>query len=112
MKDPRVYLVDILEAVKKIESYSTERGKSRCPEKLIEDAVIRNLTIIGEAVKRIPDSLREDYPDIPWKQIAGARDRMVHDYDDIVISVVWNAVENDLPALKQHIEHMLAVLDA
>jgi len=100
--------MNILEAIAKIESYTGEMsydefikdGKTR-------DAVIRNLEIVGEAVKNIPDDIKENYPDIPWKAIAGMRDKLIHSYFGVSISIVWETIKNDLPSLKRQIECML-----
>ena len=65
-----------------------------------QDAVIRNLEIIGEAVKHISETVKETSPDIPWKQIAGLRDLLIHHYMGVNLDEVWNIVVNDIPALK------------
>ncbi len=63
-------------------------------------AVVRGLEIIGEAVKKVPKELRESYPDIPWKRIAGMRDKLIHEYFGVDIEVVWKTVREDIPYLK------------
>ncbi|MBI4647320.1 MAG: DUF86 domain-containing protein [Bacteroidia bacterium] len=68
--------------------------------KCLQDAVIRQLEIIGEATKKISDNLKEKHPDIPWKDIAGMRDKLIHDYIDIDLSVVWKTASEDVPFLK------------
>jgi uncharacterized protein with HEPN domain len=100
VKDDRLYLVHILECIRKIEGY-TAGGKSEfMGSPLLQDAVIRNLEIIGEAVKHLSGPIKESSPDIPWKQIAGLRDLLIHHYMGVDINEVWNIVEKDLPALK------------
>ena len=74
---------------------------------MVIDAVVRNLEIIGEAVKRLPEEIRKHYSDIPWKEIAGFRDVLIHDYFGIDTSVVWKTVVEDLPFLRKHIELIL-----
>lgn len=71
---------------------------------LIQSAVIRQLAVIGEATKRLSDSLRTEHPDIPWKKIAGMRDIMIHAYDHIDIDAVWNAATRDIPHLIRQIQ--------
>jgi len=71
------------------------------------DAVIRNIEIIGEAAKNIPDPVKEDNPSIPWKQIAGTRDRLVHDYFGTNLDIVWKIVDDELPPLLEGIQKAL-----
>lgn len=67
----------------------------------IQDAVIRRLTIIGEAVKNIPDSLRKNYPKIAWRKIAGLRDVLIHAYFGVDMELVWKIIKDDIPELKK-----------
>jgi len=71
-------------------------------------AVIRALEIIGEATKRLPMSLRVQYPEIPWTGMAGMRDRIIHGYDTVDLQIVWDVVEKDIPEIKPHIQQILA----
>jgi uncharacterized protein with HEPN domain len=72
-----------------------------------QDAVIRNIEIIGEAAKNIPDRVKEDSPSIPWKQIAGTRDRLIHDYFGTNLDIVWQIVVDELPPLLERIQKAL-----
>ncbi len=70
-------------------------------------AVVRALEIIGEAAKRLPMSLREEYPDIPWKNMAGMRDRIIHGYDTVDLEIVWEVVKTDIPLIKPQVQQIL-----
>jgi uncharacterized protein with HEPN domain len=110
MKDDRVYLLHIRDAIERIESY-TKGGRDEFFQKtLVQDGVIRNLEIIGEAVKNLSAELRGQHPQIPWAQIAGMRDVLIHDYFGVQLERVWNAVENRLPELKGHVNALTAAL--
>lgn len=73
-----------------------------------QDAIIRKLEIIGEAVKQLSDGTRQRQPEIPWKQIAGMRDRLTHDYFGVDLLLVWTVVERDLAALRRAVDALLA----
>jgi len=79
--------------------------------KLVLNGVVRQLLVIGEAVKRVSPETRALAPNVPWKQIAGMRDRLVHDYFDIIPDQVWNAAFNDVPKLQEEIATLLQRID-
>lgn len=111
MKDPRVYLAHILECIGRIESYVVRGKASFFSEPLIQDAVIRNFEVIGEAAKRIPDSYRQANPGIPWRSLAAFRDVLIHQYEGVSLSEVWQVIESELPGLKAAIASLLPPLD-
>jgi uncharacterized protein with HEPN domain len=103
-RDLRLYVEDIWESIAAIEEYT--RGVSKAEfedDHQLQDAVARRLETIGEAVKHLPDDFRLRYPEVPWKQIAGLRDVLIHEYFNVRIMRVWYVVANNLQALKQAI---------
>lgn len=108
MRNYKLYLDDILEATKRIEKYSkgfTLRKMGK--DSLVVDAIVRNLEIIGEAVKNIPVNIKEKYPDIEWKKIAGLRDILAHEYFGVDLVVLWDIIECKMPILKKQIVGIL-----
>ncbi len=93
-------VLDIIEAVKKILAYTagvTSADFLKNDEK--QDAVLRRILVVGEATKRLSPEFRQRYPEIPWRDIAGIRDIIVHDYNRVDAETVWDVVQNDLPDL-------------
>jgi len=108
-RDYKVYLEDMLEAIQKIHRYMEGLSfESFALEEKTVDAVVRNLEILGEAVKQIPDSLRLEYPQVDWSRIAGLRDILIHQYFGIDLTIVWDIVENKLPTLELQINQILS----
>jgi len=110
-KDPRVYLAQILERVERILSFTGKGKGSFLTSPLIQDAVIRNFEVIGEAAKRVPDEFRETHPSIPWKGLTALRDVLIHQYEGVNPEEVWRIVEKELPALKTAISSLLPPLE-
>ena len=103
-----IYLQDIVEAIKRIESYVQDTNRFQFEtDQMRFDAVVRNLEVIGESVKRVPDSIRKNYPSVAWRKIAGLRDRLIHAYFDIDIDIIWDIVQSELPVLKSEIQRIL-----
>jgi uncharacterized protein with HEPN domain len=107
-RDSKVYLEDILEATRKITAYTGSLSKAAFldDEKTI-DAVVRNLEVIGEAVKNLPDDLRARHSAVEWKEIAGLRDILIHEYFGLDAEIVWDIVQNKVPALDREVRTML-----
>jgi len=103
-RDVSVYVQDIIDSISKIEDYTSGFTKEQFQKNsLMQNAVIRRLEIIGEAVKQIPDSIRNKYPAVPWKNIAGMRDVLIHEYFGVNLDRTWKVVEKNLPLLKREI---------
>ncbi|MCE5323906.1 DUF86 domain-containing protein [bacterium] len=111
MKDYRVYLVHILESIEKIEKYTAQGRDSFFGQEIVQDAVMRNMEIIGEAVKHITQDIRDQHPEIPWRKMAGLRDILIHDYEGINLARVWDVVEHDFVSVKKAISQLLPPLD-
>ena len=107
-RDYRDYLQDILDAVNNIESFVD----GMTYEEFIKDrktlnAVVRSIEIIGEASKNIPETLKANCKELPWKQMAGMRDKLIHAYFGVDIETLWKAVKENIPPLKKAIQKML-----
>jgi uncharacterized protein with HEPN domain len=111
VRDDRVYLTHILECIDWIESYTREGHAVFNASRQIQDAVLRNFEVMGEATKRLSAAVRDAHPEVPWRQVAGFRDVLIHDYFGIDLDEVWGAVQSNLPELKQQITAILQALD-
>jgi uncharacterized protein with HEPN domain len=107
VKDDRVYLGHILDAIHDIEQYTASGRDAFMSDRMQQDAVIRKFEIIGEAVKHLSEQTTGRRSDIPWKRIAGMRDRLTHDYLGVDLALVWTVVERDLPFLRTAVEALL-----
>jgi len=103
-RDYRVYLDDILEAIEKIQSYTSGvNEKTFYSNFQLQDAVLRRLEIIGEATKNLPINVRKKFPQTPWREMAGLRDVLIHEYFGVNIRRVWKIITETLPNLKKEL---------
>ena len=106
------FLLDIIEAIKRIELYTKELSYQDFLQKIeTQDAVVRNFEIIGEAVKNISKNLKTKYNNLQWKEIAGMRGKVIHFYFGVNWDIVWKAAKNSLPQLKEKIEGILKKIE-
>jgi uncharacterized protein with HEPN domain len=106
-RDDSVYLDHVRDAISRIESYIEGVSELEFLEApLIQDAVIRQIQIIGEAAKRLSHDLRNRTPNIPWADITGMREKLVHDYMGVDLEIVWETATQDLPTLKSELENL------
>jgi uncharacterized protein with HEPN domain len=107
-RDFKVFLKDILQAIERIEKYAGSLSfEGFCENQLVQDGVVRNLEIIGEAVKHLPKDVQKKYPTVEWKKIAGLRDILIHAYFGVDRDIVWDVVINKIPELKGQISLIL-----
>jgi uncharacterized protein with HEPN domain len=108
-RDYKVFLEDILEAINKIHRYTAGLSQDafRNDDKTL-DAVVRNLEVIGEAVKKLPARIRSKHPQVDWTRIAGLRDILIHEYFGIDVEIIWDILENKLPVLEREVKEIVS----
>jgi len=106
-KDPKIFLFHIIESCKAVEKYTAGLSKENFQQnEEKQDAVLRKIEVIGEAVKNLPSDFRKQYPQIDWKSKAGMRDILIHEYFGVDLNLVWKAVE-ELPAFRIEVAKIL-----
>jgi uncharacterized protein with HEPN domain len=107
IKDDLAYIDHILDCIRKINEFSNGLSMKEFKiNELVQDAIIRNIEIIGEASKKISQNTKKTYYKIPWKEIAGMRDKLIHDYLGVDVSVVWKTIKEDIPTLEKLIREI------
>jgi uncharacterized protein with HEPN domain len=107
-RDELVYLRHILDAIATVEEYLQGVDEEKFMDtRLIQDGVIRQIEIIGEAVRHVSKEIREAYPEIPWQDAAGMRDKLIHGYFGVDIEEVWSTARDDLPLLREQVKKIL-----
>lgn len=104
-KDPLIYIGHILDCILKIKKFTLNISEGEfLKNDLIQDAVIRNLEILGEATKNISPEIRSNHPEIPWKKMSGLRDKLIHDYVGVDLNSVWNVITDAIPDLEENLK--------
>lgn len=104
-RDIKLYLRDITDAIKNIETYTRNMDiDAFIKDRRTMDAVVRNLSVIGEAVRQIPKEVKKRHPDIPWSSIAGMRNKIIHEYFGIDEEILWKTIQENIPDLKKKIK--------
>jgi uncharacterized protein with HEPN domain len=106
VKDERTYLTHAIEAIDAIRDYTADGQEAFFSDGKTQDAVIRNIEVIGQAVKGISEDTRALEPAVPWRQIAGMRDKLIHEYFGVDLALVWDVVEQELPILHPQLEKL------
>jgi len=100
-RDERLYLDDIVQAIDRILGYTAEGRDAFFADSRTQDAVIRNIEVIGEAIRGVSPATRASHPEVPWRLIAGTRDRVIHGYFTVDLEIVWEIVEKELAELRR-----------
>lgn len=107
-RDWKVRLEDILEAIDRINRYTEGMTEVRFREsEMVQDALIRNFTVIGEASRHIPEDIQERHPEVPWSSMRGMRNLVVHEYFGVDVKILWDTLQEDLPDLSENLKQML-----
>ena len=107
-RDYKVSLQDVLQSISDVVEFSAAMTLEQFRnDKKTVHAVVRNLEVIGEAIKRVPPQVRDRHPGVPWQRIAGLRDILIHHYFGIDVDIVWDIVQDKLPELKTRVEEIL-----
>ena len=105
-KDPQVYIEHMLDCIDRIDEYVDGDREQFFNSRLVQDAVVRNLQTLAESSQRLPEPMKINQPEIPWRDISGFRNILVHDYLGLDLEMIWSVVDQDLPALHRALERM------
>jgi uncharacterized protein with HEPN domain len=111
-RSPRPFLQDILDSIERVERFSGDLDLAGfLQDDMAQDAIVRRIEVIGEAVSRLPDALKTRHPEVPWQDIKDMRNRLIHDYGQVDLALVWAVVERELPVLKRKVQAIIGGLD-
>ena len=103
----RDYVSDILNSIQEVEDFISGMDyEGFAADRKTVNAVVRSLEVMGEAAKRVPEPVRQQYPDIPWKRMTGMRDKLIHEYSGVDLEIVWGVVKTELPPVRPLVEQI------
>lgn len=109
-RDFIVFLEDAINSIEKIEKYLQNiEFEDFCKNEMMVDAVIRNLEVLGEAIRNVPQEIKDRYPEIEWKEAIGFRNILIHNYFGIDLETIWETIKKDIPKFKKEIEEILKI---
>ena len=107
MKDPAIFVEHILESMNNIEDFTKDVSKELFfKDKEKQSAVVRQIEIIGEAAKNLPDAFKKKYKNIPWKEMVGTRDKAIHHYFGLDLEIIWEIIKVELPRVKKNLQRI------
>src|SRR5437867_3918711 len=107
VKDELVYVLHILDAIRAVEQYYAPGRDAFMGDRKTQDAVVRNIEVVGEAAKNVSESFRNAHPEIPWHDMAAMRDKVIHHYFGVKLDLVWATVTDRFPAIRRSVEEIL-----
>jgi uncharacterized protein with HEPN domain len=105
--DPQVYLQHIRDSIRRIERYTAKGRRAFFDSTLHQDAVVRNLEVIGEAVRHLPEEFRRTHPEVPWRSVSALRNVLIHEYFGVDMEAVWGVVKKRIPELRKIVDGLL-----